>query len=102
MVGTAYLSQEAEVGLFGEMVVLKALLEAGVPVEVVLNAWQGPLDGLHDFLIGSGAIEVKTTLSTNGFPATVNSLEQLDESLQATTVCRRGAADARPWWLDTS
>jgi hypothetical protein len=76
------LSQEAEVGLVGEMIVLKALLVAGVSARVALNAWQGPLDGLQDFLIGSGAIEVKTTLSANGFPATVNSLEQLDEALK--------------------
>lgn len=76
------LGQEAETGLFGEMVVLKSLLEAGVPATFALDAWQGPLDGLQDFLVGSGAIEVKTTLSANGFPATVNSLEQLDETLR--------------------
>lgn len=76
------LSQEAEIGLFGEMVVLKSLIDGGVPATVALDAWQGPLDGLQDFLVGSGAIEVKTTLSANGFPATVNSLEQLDETLR--------------------
>lgn len=76
------LGQEAEVGLFGEMVVLKSLLDAGVPANLVLDAWQGPLDGLQDFFLGSGAIEVKTTLAANGFPATVNSLEQLDETLR--------------------
>jgi hypothetical protein len=76
------LGQEAEVGLFGEMVVLKSLIDGGVPATVALDAWQGPLDGLQDFLVGSGAIEVKTTLSANGFPATVNSLEQLDETLR--------------------
>lgn len=76
------LSQEAEVGLFGEMVILKSLLDVGVPTNFALDAWQGPLDGLQDFLVGTGAIEVKTTLSANGFPATVNSLEQLDETLR--------------------
>jgi hypothetical protein len=76
------LVQEAEVGLFGEMIVLKGLIEAGVPAGIALDAWQGPLDGLQDFMIGSGAIEVKTTLSANGFPATIGSLEQLDETLR--------------------
>ncbi len=76
------LRQEAETGLLGEMVVLKSLLDVGVPATFALDAWQGPLDGLQDFLVGSGAIEVKTTLSANGFPATVNSLEQLDETLR--------------------
>ncbi|MEA1674553.1 PD-(D/E)XK motif protein [Nitrospirillum sp. BR 11163] len=76
------LGKEVETGLFGEMVVLKSLLGAGMPATSVLDAWHGPLDGLHDFLIGPGAIEVKTTLSANGFPATVSSLEQLDETLR--------------------
>lgn len=76
------LGEEAEVGLFGEMVVLKSLLDAGMPAALALDAWQGPLDSLQDFLFGSGAIEVKTTLVANGFPATVNSLEQLDETLR--------------------
>jgi len=80
--GDSVLSQEAEAGLFGEMVVLKSLFEEGVPAITALDAWRGPLDGLQDFLIGSGAIEVKTTLSAKGFPATVNSLEQLDETLR--------------------
>jgi hypothetical protein len=76
------LGEEAETGLFGEIVVLKSLLDSGVAATFVLDAWQGPLDGLHDFVFASGAIEVKTTLSANGFPATVNSLEQLDETLR--------------------
>jgi Putative PD-(D/E)XK family member, (DUF4420) len=77
------LGQEAEVGLFGEMVVLKGLIESGVPAGFALDAWQGPLDGLQDFTIGTGAIEVKTTVALNGFPATVSSLEQLDDSLRS-------------------
>lgn len=76
------LGPEAEVGLVGELVVLKSLLDAQVPPIVALDTWQGPLDGLHDFQIGTGAIEVKATVSTGGFPATIGSLEQLDESLR--------------------
>lgn len=76
------LGQDAEVGLFGELVTLKHLFDHGVPVAVALDAWKGPLDGVQDFFIGAGAIEVKTTLSANGFPATISSLEQLDETLR--------------------
>jgi hypothetical protein len=74
------LGPEAEVGLYGELVVLKGLLEAGVTAAVALETWQGPLDGLQDFMIGTGALEVKTTVAANGFPATIGSLEQLDVS----------------------
>ena len=76
------LSEENEQGLFGELVLLEHMIESGLPSRDVLDAWQGPLDGLQDFILGSGGIEVKTTLSTGGFPATVSSLEQLDDNLR--------------------
>lgn len=75
------LGPEAEIGLAGELWILRQLLEKGLPAEMVLDAWQGPLEGLHDFLLGSGAVEVKSTAATHGFPAIVGSLEQLDTSL---------------------
>jgi hypothetical protein len=40
----------------------------------------GPLDGVQDFEIGAGAVEVKATLAAAGFPAKIGSLEQLDDS----------------------
>ncbi|MBF0416400.1 MAG: PD-(D/E)XK motif protein [Magnetococcales bacterium] len=75
------LGPEAEVGLVGELFFLKLLMERGLSATAIMDGWQGPLDGLHDFLIGSGAIEVKSTVTVQGFPATVGSLEQLDPSL---------------------
>lgn len=76
------LSSEAELGLFGELVILDCIIVAGMPERQVVDSWQGPLDGLQDFMPGSGGIEVKATLSTGGFPATISSLEQLDDSLR--------------------
>ena len=76
------LSAENEQGLFGELVLLERMIEAGLPARDVLDAWQGPVDGLQDFILGSGGIEVKTTLSVRGFPATVSSLEQLDDNIR--------------------
>ncbi|AUG55278.1 PD-(D/E)XK motif protein [Thalassospira marina] len=75
------LGPEAETGLAGELCFLKSLLETGLPATTVLDGWHGPLNGLHDFLFGLGAIEVKSTVATLGFPATIGSLEQLDASL---------------------
>jgi hypothetical protein len=74
------LSAESEQGLFGELVLLDCMLEAGVPARQLIEAWQGPMDGLHDFMFGTGGVEVKTSLSTSGFRATVTSLDQLDDS----------------------
>lgn len=78
---SARMSDESELGLFGELVVLEALLEAGVPDVDAVACWQGPFDGLHDLAFEGGAIEVKTTQSSAGFPVRISSLEQLDEAI---------------------
>ncbi len=79
--GGDILSPEAEIGLFGELIFLHKLLDSGLLAEFVVDSWQGPLDGIHDFVFGTGAIEVKSTVSPHGFPAKVASLDQLDDSL---------------------
>ena len=80
--GIQTLSPEAEIGLVGELTMLQAIIEAGVPSSIAIEAWVGPFDGIQDFIIGSGAIEVKATLSPVGFPAKIGSLEQLDNSIR--------------------
>lgn len=75
------LSTEEEIGLFGELLVLQNLLDDGVSEFDALDSWAGPDDGLHDFLLGDGAIEVKTTLAPAGFIARISNLDQLDDSL---------------------
>lgn len=79
--GDGVLPPEAEVGLFGELEFLQDLISAGVPAAIAVDAWRGPLDGIQDFILGPGAIEVKSTVSPSSFPAAVGSLDQLDDSL---------------------
>lgn len=79
--GAQRLSPEAEIGLVGELALLRNLIDAGVSSVVALESWLGPLDGVRDFELGTGALEVKTTLSVTGFPARIGSLEQLDDSV---------------------
>lgn len=78
--GTQALSPEAEIGLIGELALLRAIIDAGVPSTLAIESWVGPLDGIQDFELGTGALEVKATLSAAGFPAKIGSLEQLDDS----------------------
>jgi hypothetical protein len=78
--GAAPLSAENEVGLVGELTILEAMLGAGIDSETVIKAWSGPLNGLRDFEIGFGAIEVKTTISSAGLVVKIGSLEQLDDT----------------------
>jgi hypothetical protein len=80
--GAQALSLEAELGLVGELLFLGAVLDAGVPAQVSLDSWIGPLDGVQDFELGTGAVEVKATLSLQGFLAKIGSLEQLDDSVR--------------------
>nr|WP_259394557.1 PD-(D/E)XK motif protein [Stenotrophomonas koreensis] len=76
------LSPEAELGLFGELVVLRDIVCSGVPAADAVRYWAGPEEGLQDYLIGTGAVEVKSTVSPAGFIAEIGSLEQLDDSLR--------------------
>ena len=77
----AVLGPAAEIGLIGELEVVRALLEGPMAASVVLDSWRGPDDGLQDFVFGTGAIEVKSTVTVGGFPAIIGCLDQLDETL---------------------
>jgi hypothetical protein len=77
------LSNEAEVGLAGELVFLNSILDAGLNSTSAVDSWLGPTGGIQDFEIGSGSVEVKATLSSNGFLAKIGSLEQLDDSFRS-------------------
>jgi hypothetical protein len=79
--GAGPLSPEAELGLAGELFFMALLLEAGISPECLLRSWVGPDDAPQDFLIGDGAIEVKATMSSSGFPVKIGSLEQLDDAV---------------------
>ena len=77
--GAQTLGPEAEIGMFGELATLVAVMDAGVAPAVSIDAWVGPLDARQDFELGTGAVEVKSTIATTGFTARIGSLEQLDD-----------------------
>jgi hypothetical protein len=77
--GALALSPEAELGLVGELVTLDAIIKEGVAASTAIEGWLGPLDGVQDFHLGLGALEVKASISPAGFPAKIGSLEQLDD-----------------------
>lgn len=79
--GATPLGAEAELGLAGELYFMALLLDSGVSPEVALKGWVGPDDAPQDFILGDGAIEVKATMSSAGFPVKISSLEQLDDSV---------------------
>ena len=56
------LSEDQEIGLFGELVALDRLID-GVGEPKALAAWLGPRAEEHDFVLGEADVEVKTTRS---------------------------------------
>lgn len=74
------LSVEAQTGLYGELLFFRELLSTGMPASLAVAAWDGPLHGAQDFRLGSGAVEVKSSVASDGFVAKIQSLEQLDDN----------------------
>ncbi|MDE8743014.1 PD-(D/E)XK motif protein [Pectobacterium polaris] len=79
--GLSPLGPEAELGLMGELYFMTLLFDSQLPPMEVLSAWVGPDDAPQDFFLGEGAIEVKATMSSSGFPVRISSLEQLDDAV---------------------
>ena len=75
------LSVPRQLGLCGELEILGDLLDAGVGPLSALSFWQGPSGGLHDFVLPSGALEVKSTAIQDRI--WISSAEQLDISLKS-------------------
>jgi hypothetical protein len=70
------LTRNETVGLMGELIVVRRLLEENTQL---LSSWTAPEDGLHDFVLAGHALEIKSTLG----PATtlrISNLDQLDAS----------------------
>lgn len=61
-------------GLFGELLVLERLLARDADAA---TTWRGPFGERHDFVLGWGAIEVKTVLADAGSAFRVHGVEQL-------------------------
>lgn len=79
--GAQVLTPEEEIGLVGELTVLRELIDAGVPLDIAMSSWVGPNGANQDFELGTGAIEVKSTISPLSFPARISSLAQLDDAV---------------------
>ena len=73
------LSSSEQLGLFGELSILKDyFLEHFKPVTAVAT-WRGPSGSEQDFGVGEHLIEIKSQLSTSDSKVQISSLEQLDD-----------------------
>jgi len=72
------LSREKRRGLYGELYLLRRLLDIGVPTAVVVESWVGPTGAHQDLQAPTAAVEVKTTASKQPQLIRVSSERQLD------------------------
>lgn len=62
LAGKGRLTQEQEIGLYGELLVLGSLLGM-MPASGALSSWRGPDSAEHDFSLDVDDVEVKCTLA---------------------------------------
>ena len=70
------LDRSGQIGLFGELIVFKALNFSGLDANKLVDGWVGPKRGIHDFVFSSTTVEVKTC-SNNDKIIYVDSVDQL-------------------------
>ena len=80
------LSKEEQLGLTGELAALSMLAEE-IGFVAAVDAWKGPIDGLHDFARQGGALEVKAALGASQ-RIYVSTLDQLSNAGASLTLVR--------------
>jgi len=79
--GRQGLSEQAQIGLFGELYFLRKFLNATSDSEFCINSWRGPEKAVQDFHYAGWAVEVKTTHGKNQQKLFISSERQLDISI---------------------
>lgn len=75
-----YLSKEQEIGLWGELMVLRQLVDKGFSPDLIIQGWTGPDDKAKDFSVFNVCIEAKSFVGRDSIVVKISSLEQLDSS----------------------
>ena len=73
------LSEEAQVGLFGELLVLRDIVVPSLGAIAGVDAWKGPEGKPQDYILAGGALEVKCTRAKAGAQIPIANEMQLDE-----------------------
>ena len=73
------LSKEAQVGLFGELLILRDTFLPSVVHELAVSAWRGCKGAHQDFQFEKRALEVKTTRAASVGEVWITNVQQLDD-----------------------
>lgn len=74
------LSDEAALGLLGEVIVLQQELAPRIGLDGAIRAWAGPRGESNDFELPGGFLEVKTTVQQVSRSLHISNVDQLDDS----------------------
>jgi hypothetical protein len=82
------LNRNAQIGLFGELLILRSQLSFSNNKSSTLDAWMGPSASNHDFVMGVTALEIKTTTGNEPSRVQISNEYQLDASgFQSLFLC---------------
>jgi hypothetical protein len=74
------LTDEAAIGLLGELLILQEELAPRIGLDAAIRCWAGPRGEPNDFELARGFLEVKTTSRQASHSLQITSLDQLDNS----------------------
>ena len=101
------LSVSQQIGLYGELYLLRQLMQDGLDETRAVEAWHGPLRDNQDFCFGPIAIEVKASASNNANEILISNIRQLDNTgldglylYHVSLDRRRGAGESLPAIVD--
>lgn len=89
------LGREAQIGLFGELWMIRRLVEDGLELMPLLNCWTGALRTDQDFQFKAAALEVKTTTAVESDRIKISSARQLDDTGTELLILARVSLDER-------
>ncbi|MCD1631744.1 PD-(D/E)XK motif protein [Marinobacter shengliensis] len=72
------LSGSEQIGLAGELILARMLMDSGIEEPNVIRAWKGSERSHHDFQLPLASVEVKATIAHNIEIVSISSLRQLD------------------------
>ena len=83
------LSRQEEMGLLGELLLLRDVLTLKIGVSAAIAAWRGPYGDEQDFAVAGAILEVKTQGASSDARFMVSSEDQLDATTVRVLVCRQ-------------
>ncbi|MFC1680352.1 PD-(D/E)XK motif protein [Pseudomonadota bacterium] len=89
------LSEGMQTGLYGELYLLKQLVQEGIPVGTLCGAWTGSKRTNQDLEFGATSIEVKSSTAVDATRVQITNARQLDDTGLDKLYLARMVFDAR-------